>query len=39
MGDIGLTVQRYSLILYGNEQKLKIEPWEPEIQRTRGGSF
>jgi len=34
MGDIGLTAQRYTLALYGNEQKLKIEPWEPEIQRT-----
>jgi outer membrane protein assembly factor BamB len=34
MGDIGITAQRYSLVLYGNEQKLKIEPWEPEIQRS-----
>jgi outer membrane protein assembly factor BamB len=34
LGDIGITAQRYSLILYGNEQVLKIEPWEPEIQRT-----
>jgi outer membrane protein assembly factor BamB len=34
MGDIGLTAQRYTLALYGNEQKLKIEPWEPEIQRS-----
>jgi outer membrane protein assembly factor BamB len=21
-------------VLYGNDQKLKIEPWEPEIRRT-----
>ena len=34
MGDVGITAQRYSLILYGNSQQLKIEPWEPEIQRT-----
>jgi len=34
MGDVGITAQRYSLILYGTTQKLKIEPWEPEIQRT-----
>jgi len=34
MGDIGITAQRYSLILYGNAQQLKIEPWEPEVQRT-----
>ncbi|PYR38241.1 MAG: serine/threonine protein kinase, partial [Acidobacteria bacterium] len=34
MGDIGVTAQRYSLVLYGNSQQLKLEPWEPEIQRT-----
>jgi outer membrane protein assembly factor BamB len=34
MGDIGVTAQRYSLVLYGNNQYLKIEPWEPEVQRT-----
>jgi outer membrane protein assembly factor BamB len=34
MGDIGITAQRYTLALYGNSQKLKIEPWEPETART-----
>ena len=34
MADIGITAQRYSLVLYGNAQQLKIEPWEPETQRT-----
>jgi hypothetical protein len=34
MGDVGITAQRYSLVLYGNSQQLKLEPWEPEIQRT-----
>ncbi len=34
MGDVGITAQRYSLILYGNSQQLKIESWEPEVQRT-----
>ena len=29
-GDIGITAQRYSLVLYGTSQRLKIEPWEPE---------
>jgi outer membrane protein assembly factor BamB len=33
-GDIGITAQRYSLILYGTSQRLKIEPWEPETQRS-----
>ncbi|RPH55477.1 MAG: hypothetical protein EHM89_17050, partial [Acidobacteria bacterium] len=34
MGDVGITVQRYSLVLYGNSQRLKLEPWEPETART-----
>ena len=34
MSDLGITVQRYSLVLYGNSQQLKLEPWEPEVQRT-----
>ena len=34
MADLGITVQRYSLVLYGNDSKIKIEPWEPEIKRT-----
>jgi outer membrane protein assembly factor BamB len=34
MTDIGITAQRYSLVLYGNAQKLKIEPWEPETARS-----
>jgi outer membrane protein assembly factor BamB len=34
MGDVGITAQRYTLVLYGNSQQLKLEPWEPEIQRT-----
>jgi hypothetical protein len=33
-GDVGITAQRYSLVLYGNSQRLKIEPWEPETTRT-----
>ena len=34
MTDIGITAQRYSLVMYGNSQQLKIEPWEPETQRS-----
>ena len=34
MSDIGITAQRYSLVLYGNAQQLKLEPWTPETQRT-----
>jgi outer membrane protein assembly factor BamB len=34
MADIGITAQRYTLVLYGNAQQLKIEPWEPEVLRS-----
>jgi outer membrane protein assembly factor BamB len=39
LGDIGITAQRYTLVLYGNSQKLKIEPWEPETNRTVTADF
>jgi outer membrane protein assembly factor BamB len=34
MADVGITAQRYSLVLYGTNQELRIEPWEPETART-----
>ena len=34
MSDLGVTAQRYSLILYGNAQQMKIESWEPETHRA-----
>jgi len=33
-GDVGITAQTYSLVLYGTHQKLKLESWEPETERT-----
>ena len=39
LGDIGITAQRYTLVMYGNSQKLKIEPWEPETSRTVTADF
>jgi outer membrane protein assembly factor BamB len=39
MADVGITAQRYSLVLYGTTQQLKIEPWEPETQRTAKQPF
>ena len=38
-GDVGVTAQRYSLVLYGTTQRLKIEPWEPETSRTVSAPF
>lgn len=34
MGDAGVVAQRYALILFGNSQKLHLEPWQPEVART-----
>jgi outer membrane protein assembly factor BamB len=34
MGDAGVIAQRYALVLYGNAQKLHLEPWQPEVART-----
>ena len=39
MGDVGITAQRYSLVLYGISQRLKLEPWEPETARTVTAPF
>jgi outer membrane protein assembly factor BamB len=33
-GDAGVIAQRYALILYGNSQKLELQPWQPETVRT-----
>src|SRR5207244_956385 len=34
MSDIGITAQRYSLVLYGNSEELKIEAWTPGVERS-----
>lgn len=34
MGDAGIIAQRYALVLYGNAQRLHLEPWQPETERT-----
>ena len=39
LSDLGVTAQRYSLVLYGSSQSLKLEPWEPEVERTVTAPF
>ena len=39
MSDLGVTAQRYSLIIYGNAQEMKIEAWEPETHRAVHAPF
>src|SRR5215217_2875277 len=38
-GDAGVIAQRYVLTLYGNSQMLHLEPWQPEIARTKSMPF
>jgi outer membrane protein assembly factor BamB len=39
VGDAGVVAQRYALVLYGNSQKLHLEPWQPETARTAVVTF
>ena len=34
MGDAGVVAQRYSLVLFGNHQRLELQSWQPETART-----
>jgi outer membrane protein assembly factor BamB len=34
MGDAGVVAQRYQLVLFGNHQRLELQPWQPETTRT-----
>jgi hypothetical protein len=39
MGDIGIGAQRYELVLFGSHQRLELQPWQPEVQRTQRVEF
>lgn len=34
MGDVGLVAERFNLMLFGNAEKLELQTWQPETQRT-----
>lgn len=34
MGDGGVIAQRHALVLFGNHQRLELQPWQPETERT-----
>ena len=38
MGDAGVIAQRYSLVLFGNHQRLELQSWQPETERTVAGA-
>jgi outer membrane protein assembly factor BamB len=39
MGDAGVVAQRYALVLFGNHQRLELQPWQPETARTASTEF
>lgn len=39
MGDGGVVAQRYQLVLFGNHQRLELQPWQPETTRTATVAF
>lgn len=34
LGDGGIFAQRYGLVLFGNGQRVELQPWQPETKRT-----
>ena len=34
IADVGIVAQRYEMVLFGNHQRLELQPWQPETQRT-----
>jgi len=39
MGDVGITAQTYSLVLFGNNQKLELWPWQENTRRIWSANF
>ena len=39
MADVGIVAQRYELVLFGNHQRLELQPWQPETERTVKKAF
>jgi hypothetical protein len=34
IADVGIVAQRYEMVLFGNHERLELQPWQPETQRT-----
>lgn len=39
MGEAGVIAQRYTLVLFGNDQRLDLTPWQPETARVTSVPF
>jgi outer membrane protein assembly factor BamB len=38
-GDVGLVAQRYEMMLSGSHDRIELQPWQPETQRTVKADF
>ena len=38
-GDVGIVAQRYEMMLSGSHQRLELQPWQPETERTVRTAF
>ena len=38
-GDIGVIAQRYVFVLFGNSQKVELQPWQPNVEMTKSAPF
>jgi outer membrane protein assembly factor BamB len=38
-GDVGIVAQRYEMMLSGSHQRLELQPWQPETERTARVAF
>jgi outer membrane protein assembly factor BamB len=39
MGDAGIVAQRYTLVAFGNSQRLEMNSWQPEVTRAAAAPF
>jgi len=39
MGDAGIIAQRYTLVAFGNNQRLEMNSWQPEVKRAVSAPF
>jgi outer membrane protein assembly factor BamB len=38
-GDVGVIAQRYVFVLFGNSQKVELQPWQPNVEMTKAAPF
>jgi outer membrane protein assembly factor BamB len=38
-GDVGIVAQRYEMMLSGSHERIELQPWQPETQRTVKAEF